>query len=123
MLKTLEKALQEFGRRLGLSNLVRPAAGPLTLELDDLGRLSLEETPDGQVLLALALPLAPYEKDRLVRGLTMCSPEEGRAYPLACAFHQDRLIFMVRLDQGGLTAAALENAARFLIAAAKESES
>ena len=116
----LEKELLEFGRRLGMGRLVRPASGPLNLDLEGLGRLSLEETTGGQVLLALALPLAPYEKDRLVRALTMCAPEEGRAYPLACAFHLDRLIFMLRLDQGGLTAADLENAARFLIAAAKE---
>jgi type III secretion system chaperone SycN len=118
----LEKEILEFGRRLGLGRLVPPVSGPLDLELAGLGRLSLEETPNGQVLLALALPLAPYEKGRLVRALGLCAPEAGRAYPLACGYHQDRLIFMVRLEAVGLSAADLENAARFLIASAKESE-
>ncbi|MDR3037792.1 MAG: CesT family type III secretion system chaperone [Candidatus Adiutrix sp.] len=114
-----EHLLAEFGRRLGLGELRPPASGPLTLEVGGLGQLALEPLADGDLLLSLALPLPPYERERLTRALRRCAPEQGPVYPLACGCHHNHLIFMVRLPQAGLRAADLENAAVFLLETAR----
>jgi len=116
----LEKEIQEFGRRLGLGRLNQPATGPLALTITGLGELSLEALGDGDFLISLAVAQPPSERGRLVRALRLCAPDQGRPWPLACGQHRDHLIFWVRLPQAGLTAAELENAARFLIQTTQE---
>ena len=118
----LEQELAEFGRRLGLGRLTPPPSGPLSLEIGELGLLSLETLDGGGVLISLAVPLPVHDRGRLVRTLRLCAPDQGQPWPLACGLRRDHLIFLIRLPQAGLTAADLENAARFLLETARKTE-
>jgi type III secretion system chaperone SycN len=108
----------EFGRRLGLEN-IDAGQDPLVFDLEGLGQLTLESAETEDLLVSLAVPLPPYDEDRLLAALKSCYPDTVFPFPLGCGLHGDRLIFMSRQNRAGLTAATLENLALFLIRHAK----
>jgi type III secretion system chaperone SycN len=107
-----------FMQRIGLPG--KAEANPVVFDLEGLGQLSLEtRAGKAELMMSLAVPLPPYEEERLLAALRLCHPDRARAFPLACGVHHDHLLFMSRQRQASMTAATLENQAIFLIDSAK----
>jgi len=116
------RSIDDFARRIGMNDwrcddLER---APAVFRLEGLGTLTLEPGPRDTLLMSLATPLPPYEDAPLLEALRRCHPDRVTPFPLACGLARDQLVLMSRLPRGGLTAAALENVALFLIRQANE---
>jgi type III secretion system chaperone SycN len=112
--------MEEFMQRIGLKDMANAGASPAIFDLQGLGQLTLAaEDDDDDFQMSLTVPLPPYEKERLLAALRQCHPDRARAFPLSCGLYRDHLIFISRQMNNGLTAAALENQAMFLIDNAK----
>jgi type III secretion system chaperone SycN len=113
--------VQEFSQRLGIGHFEHGASGPVTFELQGLGSLTLESSADEmELLITLAVPLPPYDAEKLLAALKMCYPDRIRPFPLACGMYKDTLLLVSRREIAGLNAAEVENQALFLLACAKE---
>jgi type III secretion system chaperone SycN len=109
-----------FARRIGLPDAANAGENPAVFDLEGLGQLTLEAAEErGDFMMSLAVPLPPYDDERLLAALRLCHPDRVRPFPLSCGLHRDHLIFMSRQPCDDLTAAALENQAIFLIDSAK----
>jgi type III secretion system chaperone SycN len=112
--------VEEFMNRIGLKDTTNAGANPAVFDLQGLGQLSLETVEDDDdLVMSLAVPLPPYEEERLLAALRLCYPDRVPPFPLLCGLHHDHLVFTSRQDHAGLTAARLENQAMFLIDSAK----
>ncbi|MDR3159372.1 MAG: hypothetical protein LBU11_10320 [Zoogloeaceae bacterium] len=110
--------VEAFMQRIGLPGKAR--TNPAVFNLEGLGQLSLETREEkADIMMSLAVPLPPFEEERLLAALRLCHPDRARAFPLACGAHRDHLLFMSRQRQASMTAATLENQAIFLIDSAK----
>jgi type III secretion system chaperone SycN len=101
----------EFGRRLGLSQLRFSPPTPLSLKVADLGVLTLElldQDQEADLLVSLAIPLAVWETEQLVKALETCSPRRAQDLRLAVGFQADQLILIARLKEAEVTPARLE---------------
>lgn len=115
----MERQIAEFGRRMGLGDLAAPGQGPLALDIAEVGRLYLEPG-ERELIVYLALPLAPYDERRLPAALGLGGYENRRTYPLACGLAGDNLLLMTRLERNRVTAGELEIVADQLIKLARE---
>lgn len=117
----LDEAIRELGRRAGLEGLTFTADGVAALELEDLGRLHLERRDSGhgeeaEVLLYLALDLPAHDTtDAAQRILELCHWRHAHPFPLAGGVHAGQAVLLTRLPERRATAAALEEALRFLV--------
>jgi type III secretion system chaperone SycN len=112
--------VEEFMNRIGMKGTANAGANPAVFDLRGLGQLSLETVEeDDDLVMLLAVPLPPYEEERLLAALRLCYPDRVPPFPLLCGLHHDQLVFVSRQDRASLTAAALENQAMFLIDSAK----
>lgn len=112
--------VEEFMNRIGMKNTTNAGANPAIFDLQGLGQLSLETVQeDDDLVMSLAVPLPPYEEERLLAALRLCYPDRVPPFPLLCGLHHDQLVFVSRQDRGALTASTLENQAMFLIDSAK----
>ncbi|MDR1086476.1 MAG: CesT family type III secretion system chaperone [Deltaproteobacteria bacterium] len=113
----LERAITEFGQRLGLGTLTLSPGRPLTLKIDRLGSLTLELAKAApEVLMSLAAPLAPYDRSVMRRALETCSYDRNRPLALAAGCQADYLLLMARLPVSGIQGRDLERAAETLMA-------
>ena len=112
--------VEEFMNRIGMKDTTNAGANPAIFDLQGLGQLSLETVQeDDDLVMSLAVPLPPYEEERLLAALRLCYPDRVPPFPLLCGLYHEHLIFVSRQDRGALTAATLENQAMFLIDSAK----
>jgi type III secretion system chaperone SycN len=111
--------VEEFMNRIGFKDSRDAGANPAVFDLQGLGQLSLETVEEDDLVMSLAVPLPPYEEERLLAALRLCYPDRVPPFPLLCGLHHDHLVFVSRQDRAGLTAATLENQAMFLIDSAK----
>ena len=115
----LDLEINEFGRRLGLPGLALDDNGRAGVRFDVIGMLTLEagEGSEEDVLrVVLAVPVEP--SDAAVRydaALRRVSWRSALPYSVSTALFRDQLIWSVRLPARSVTAAALENALRFLL--------
>jgi type III secretion system chaperone SycN len=115
-----ESLMAAFMRRIGLQETAEVGMNPMILDLQGLGQLTLATADKGEdFLMSLAVPLPPYERERLLAALRLCHPDRLPPFPLACGLCRDHLVFISRQAHVELTAATLENQAMFLIDNAK----
>jgi type III secretion system chaperone SycN len=115
-----KELMEAFMNRIGLSGMTDAGKNPAVFNLGGLGQLALETAENGESFtMSLALPLPPYESERLLTALRLCHPDRIHPFPLSCGLFHDHLIFVSRQEQAGLTPATLENQAMFLIDSAK----
>lgn len=123
----LDQEIAEFGRRMGLPSLSLDERGLVALDVEHMGRLHLERAEsapapcggagDGPALLVyLAAPCPPHDKDAPARVLELCHYRHGHPMPLTGGVHRDRYVLLTRLTERETTAASLENATKFLAA-------
>lgn len=109
--------LNEFGRRLGMPGLAFNAAGAAGVVIEGIGTLSLESIErEGrrEMLVSLARTIEPSETSRYGRLLERADWRRHPEFTFSAGLFQDRLIASLRLEEGRVTAAVLENALRFL---------
>jgi type III secretion system chaperone SycN len=119
----IDRTIQEFAHRLGLGRLRNGGMPPLSFRLEGLGDLSFSKAgagPDEELVMSLALPLAPYDEESLPRALRLCHPDKRRAFALQAGLAGGKLILAVRAGSRGLSPALLENQAMFLAGIARE---
>jgi type III secretion system chaperone SycN len=115
-----QEIVQEFSQRVGIGTgagrFQTDASGPVTFELPELGKLTLEPSADErELLITLAVPLPPYDTGRLLAALEMCHPDRVRPFPLACGVYKEALLLVSRRKIDGSSAAEVENQVIFLI--------
>lgn len=114
---SLQSAVEAFGQRLGMPQLVMGKDGVTALDIADVGRLYLEILQENghDVLLAyLARDVPPHDRDIARRALAFCHYRHGHALPVWAGIHNDTLVVLTRLQEQEATGQALENAALFL---------
>ena len=67
----LEHEIAQFGQRMGFANLPLSPDGTVALEIEGMGRLYLEQRPE-ELLLYLARPVPPHDRDMPRRILALC---------------------------------------------------
>ena len=113
----LEQEIAEFGRRMGLPSLTLGDGGLLALDVERMGRLHLEKSEQGsncELLIYLAAPCPSHDKEAPARVLDLCHYRHGHPLPLTGGVHKDQYVLLTRLNEQEVTAAALENAVKFL---------
>lgn len=114
----MEREIEEFGRRLGLSRLALNEKGLAQLNIEGTGSFFLEcpeMGQDGTLLLYLAVPLGHCEPETLLRCFRLCDVRKNLPFPLSFGRHKGRLFFLSRMRARDVTAAAIENRLRFLM--------
>ena len=109
----LERELAEFGRRLGMANLALRENGVAVLEIESLGRLWLEQDGD-DLLIYMTAPVPESDREASRRVLERCDYRHAHPFTLVGGLHKGQLMLLVRLPQRQVSAAQIENAARFL---------
>lgn len=110
-----DREIAEFGRRMGMPDFSLPESGVAALDVEKLGRLYLERGPDGrELLLYLAVSVPAHDTMIPRRALELCSYVHAHPWPLYSGVHANQLVLLTRLDERQTTAAAVENAVRFL---------
>lgn len=110
----MDREIAEFGRLIGLENLALPAAGPLGLDIERIGRLYLERN-EGELLVYLALPLPAYESRRLLSAFELVAYENAPDFAWVPGVHDERLLLMSRLPLPAVQAATLKRLMEFLL--------
>ena len=109
----LKRELVEFGRRLGMANLALHENGVAVLEIESLGRLCLE--PEGDdLLIYMTAPVPESDREAPRRVLERCDYRHAHPFTLMGGLHRGQMMLLVRLPQQSVSAARIENAARFL---------
>lgn len=109
--------IQSFGQRLGLETFALNSDGIAQLNIDGIGSffLELEEKNGRSELLAyLSAPLPEHDHDTPRRLLEACDYRRANPMPLSAGVFSGRAILLTRLREQDVTAAAIENALRFL---------
>lgn len=117
----LDQEIAEFGRRMGIPSLSLGQGDLLALDVDRMGRLHLEKRNDpvrgeSELLVYLAAPCPPHDRTAAARVLDLCHYRHGHPMPLSGGVHRDRFVLLTRMPERTVTAAGLENAAKFLAA-------
>lgn len=113
----LEQELEEFGRRMGLPGLRFSREGLAALDVENMGRLHLEKAGARgmeELLVYLALPCPPHDRQAPERALAFCHYRHPRPFPLSAGLHNDQLIMLTRLPAREATAANMEKAVLLL---------
>lgn len=117
---TLAREIEAFGRRLGLQGLHLGEEGAASLRIDADKTLTLQMGAGNQshvLLMTLAVPVPSAEAAEVYeRSLERASVDEAPSIPFSVGMNRERLVFGVRLREAAASAAALENAFRFLLA-------
>ena len=109
----LEHEIAQFGQRMGFANLPLSPDGTVALEIEGMGRLYLEQRPE-ELLLYLARPVPPHDRDMPRRILALCHYGKAHSFLLSGGMHKGQAILLTRMPERGVTTAFLENAATYL---------
>lgn len=109
----LEHEIAQLGQRMGIANFALSAEGMMALEVDGMGRLYLERKP-GELLVYLARPSPPHDRDMPRRLLAACHHGKGHPVPLSAGLHKEQAILLTRMAERDVTTASLENAVTYL---------
>lgn len=119
---TLAMEIEAFGRRLGLQGLRLGDEGAVSLRIDGKKTLTLQKGAESEahvLLMTLAVPVASAEGPEVFEhALERASVDAAPAIPFSVGMNRDQLVFGVRLRAATASAAALENAFRFLLSQA-----
>lgn len=118
----LDKEIAIFGQRMGIENLVLPPDAPIVFEVDGMGTLHIELTPEqygedayqNALLIYLARPVPSYDTNTARRVLELSHFKHAHPYPLQGAIHGDYAVLLTRLSLEHVTSANMENAIYFL---------
>ncbi len=109
--------IRAFGQRLGLDALELSAEGLARLDIDGIGAFYLELAEQGgrrELLAYLSAPVPEHDAEAARRLLELCDYRRGLPMPLSAGVFSGRAVLLTRMDEGAVTAPALENALRFL---------
>ena len=105
-----EALLADLLRRLGINEAIAGPGEIFTLDIEGVGRASLEAGPGGdELLVALSWPLPPWDGSTLIRALEACAPEKSPDLALRAGLSGDQALLMAALPLSGLDAPAVEN--------------
>lgn len=110
----LEYEIESFGRRLGLESLKLSSEGLARLDIENVGSLYLERGKDGELLVYISSSLPDHDVEAVRRLLSLCDYRRALPMPLQAGAFSGRAVLLTRMDENTVTAAALENALRFL---------
>ena len=113
----LEREIAEFGRRMGIPSLAFGQNNLLALDVERMGRLHLEkQEKNGQaeLLIYLVRPCPAYDSEAPARVLDLCHYRHRHPLTLCGGVHKDQIVLLTRLTEKEVTAAAVENAIKFL---------
>ena len=113
----LSYEIQAFGQRLGLENLTLNHEGLAQLNIEGIGSFFLEHDEQGsrsQLLIYLSAPLPDHDTATPRRLLEACDYRRAIPMPLSAGVFSGRAILLTRMDEQAVSAAAIENAFRFL---------
>ncbi|MBQ9536457.1 MAG: CesT family type III secretion system chaperone [Desulfovibrionaceae bacterium] len=114
-----DEVLQQFSQRLSLPAIELNAAGLAALDIADVGRLYIEisnQSGQAELLLYLSQNVLPsHAKDLARRALSYCHYKHVHPFQVWAGVYRDQLIVLTRFLENTATAAALENAAIFLM--------
>lgn len=117
----LEQEINEFGRRLGLPGLELCAEGLAALDIENVGKLTLERgegDAEGDILMVLALegvPDAGSSGLHYAKALRRCDWRSAQPFLVSTALVHERLIYAIRFAADSATAVELENGLRYLL--------
>lgn len=108
--------IEEFGRRMGMSDLELSPDGIIAFEVEDLGSLHIEQDEENEELfIYLATPIPPYNDDIPKKVLELCSYKNAHPFVLHGGIHNDNIIFLSRMSYRDVKASTIENTTQFLI--------
>lgn len=111
--------IEEFGRRIGLAALDL-GNGPVTLDIEEIGRLTLtlKNDPGQEAELSLMLVREfPQEPAKTARKLLREADwRTNPPYTIQTGVLNERVFVLTRLAEGRIVAAEIENALRYLTA-------
>lgn len=108
--------LEEFGRRMEMSDLELSPEGIIAFEVEDLGSLHIEQDEESEELfIYLAAPAPPYDNDVPKKVLELCSYKHAYPFILHGGVHNDNVIFLSRISYRDVKASTIENTTQFLI--------
>ncbi|MFI3272813.1 MAG: type III secretion chaperone SycN [Pseudomonadota bacterium] len=118
----LEKEIAIFGQRMGIEGLVLPPDAPIVFQVDGMGTLHIELTPEqygedayqNALLIYLARPVPSYDTGTARRVLELSHFQHAHPFPLQGAVHGDYAVLLTRLAINDVTSATMENAIHFL---------
>lgn len=118
----LENEIATFGQRMGIEGLVLPPDAPIVFEVEGMGTLHIELTPEqygedayqNALLLYLARPVPSYDTETARRVLELSHFKHAHPFPLQGAMHGDYAVLLTRLPLEQVTSANMETAIYFL---------
>ena len=111
----LNLEISEFGRRMNMDGLSLDENGLLVLDIDNIGRLSLERSAHNERLyLYLSLPYPAYNDSMSKKVLELCSFHHAHPFPIRGGVHAGWVLLLTELDVAKVNAATLENTVRTL---------
>ena len=113
----LDREIAEFGRRMGIPTLAFGQNSLLALDVQRMGRLHLEKQEkhgETELLIYLMRPCPAYDSEAPARVLALCHYRHRHPLSLSGGVHKDQIVLLTRLAEKEVTAAAMENAVKFL---------
>lgn len=102
------RAVEDFGKRLGIAELVPGEEGRVELAFGEDGLLQMEPADEG-VLVTMARPWPPHAEHAAARALKLCHWRENRPWPInAGAKGGEWLTFTAFLSMGEFDVPTLE---------------
>jgi type III secretion system chaperone SycN len=111
--------IQEFGRRIGLTNLDL-SGGPVTLDIEEIGRLTMtlknEPGEEAELTLMLVRNFTQEPEKVFRRLLAEADWRSNPPYTIQTGELGERVFVLTRLPESRLRGAEIENALRYLSA-------
>jgi type III secretion system chaperone SycN len=115
-MRVIEETVTEFGRSLGLDELMLAESGGVALEIDNIGVLGFDTAGPGgdAVVVSLSRPLPPGRSGRWSDVLARTHYRERLRAPLQAGVWGDQLIFAVVLGTGDFSLSRISEVMRVL---------
>jgi type III secretion system chaperone SycN len=109
----LEHEIAQLGQRMGIANLAFSPEGLMAFEVEGMGRVYFERKAE-DLLIYLARPAPPYDRDIARRILAVCHYGKAHPVPLSGGLHKEQAVLLTRMAERGVTTAFLENTVNYL---------
>lgn len=119
----LEQEIANFGTRMGIENLVLPQDAPIIFNIESVGTLHIEHTPEfygddqykNALLIYLARPVSSHDTEAARRILELSHYNHAHPFPLQGGIFNDQAVLLTRLAINEVTSASMETAFLFLV--------
>lgn len=110
----LEKAFEDFGRRMGMEGFRLQENNTAALDVEGLGMVFFEYVPH-ELLIYVVRACEPHDVEIAERILARCHYSHGLPMSLQGGMkHDSAFLMLTRIPERDVTAASLENAILFL---------